>query len=222
MKKGILTFAVLVVSRAMMGQVSLGAKAGVNYNIWTEKDSEALSGVGFHLGGYAKLPISENLIFQPELMYSARGIREMIEESITYTDPVLLQITQRVEVDLTARVGYLEVPLLLGVAAAEGLNIHVGPVLALRMGYYAEYDYSYTETTATGTTGDSWSGSSTNDAVVNLLHFGAAVGSTYELESGLSFGLRYTRGFTSVYENYDYPVIYNGLQFSVGYLILKN
>lgn len=222
MNKVLLSIATVALAGSTMAQVNIGAKAGVNYNIWTQKDVDASNGIGFHLGGYAQVPISDKLSFQPELLYSARGVKENLDETLTYTDAFGDQVTERSEGEAKVSIGYLEVPLLLAIQAGEGFNIHVGPVLALRMGYNSSVDYTQTTTVNGSTSTTSVSGESSDDTGVAGFDFGAAVGLNYELESGLNFGLRYIRGFSSIAEDAVDPVNYNGLQVSLGYTFLKN
>lgn len=222
MNKVLLSIAALALAGGATAQVNIGAKLGLNYNIWTQADVDPSNGIGFHLGGYAQVPISDNLTFQPELLYSGRGVKETIDETLTYTNGFGDQVTEKQEGDATVSVGYLEVPLLLGIQAGEGFNIHVGPVLALRMGYNAKVDYTETTTVNGSTSTSSISAESSDDTGVASFDFGAAVGLNYELESGLNFGLRYIRGFSSIVEDAVDPVNYNGLQVSLGYTFMKN
>ena len=145
-----------------------------------------------------------------------------IDETFTYTDPLLGQVTEREEGDFALKVSYLEVPLLLDIQAADGFYVHVGPVLALRLGYNSELDYTLTQTAGGNTSTTDISAESSDDEGVSGFDFGAAAGINYEMESGLNFGLRYIRGFSSIIEDVDDPVNYNGLQFSVGFTFIKN
>jgi hypothetical protein len=222
MKKSLLTCIAMALFGVTHAQVDLGAKLGLNYNIWTQADVDPSNGIGFHLGGYVRVPISDKLAFQPELLYSARGVKETVDETFTYTDPFLGQVTEKEDGEVKVGVGYLEVPLLLSIKAAEGFNVHVGPVLALRLGYNLSLDYTSTTTVGGSTTTTEVSGESSDDEGVSSFDFGMAAGFAYELESGLNFGLRYVRGFSSIIEDADDPVNYNGFQVSIGYTFIKN
>lgn len=225
-------------------QVDIGAKAGLNYNIWSAAkgsqyppgfdDPESSNGVGFHLGAYFNIGISDKVAFRPEVLFSTRGVKETEDETDTFTIGNA-QITERTNGDGKIKASYIEVPLLLAIMPAEGFGIHVGPVAALRMGWNFEYDYTITTTTTIG--GDSevetlrLAGSSATDTGVRGLDLGLALGFAYEFENGLNLGFRYTRGLTTVNDNKQNGVLgptdfvkynQNIIQLSVGFTFVKN
>jgi len=241
MKKVILTVAATALVGSAMAQVSIGAKAGLNYNIWSvaegdqfpsgadKPDSE--SGIGFHLGGYMEVPISDNLAFRPELLYSAHGIKSDDDESYTETDIFGNQYTVTNTGETTIKAGYLEVPLLLAYKPSDALGIHFGPVVAFRMGFNAASEGTSTTTIGGQTTSTSYSSDSSTDTGVNGLDFGLAAGLAYELESGLNFGFRYCRSLTTTNDDSDNGVLgstdfikihQNIMQVSIGYTFMKN
>ncbi|MCB0771604.1 MAG: PorT family protein [Flavobacteriales bacterium] len=222
MKKVVLGSLALGLSVLTYGQVDIGAKAGLNYNIWTLKDADPSNGIGFHLGAYGRIPFSDMLAFQPELLFTTRGVKESIDETVSYTNAFMQMVMERTEGDATVKVSYIEVPLLLDIMASEGFHVHVGPVLALRMGYNSSLDYTETQTVAGTTTTSTFSGESSDDTGIAGFDFAAAAGLNYEMESGFNLGLRYLRGFTSIAENSADPLIYNGIQFSLGFTFIKN
>lgn len=197
-------------------QVHFGLKAGANYNIFTQKDADASKGVGIHLGGYVRVPISEGISFQPEVLYVPRGIKQTIDNTFSYTDFSGFQNrTEKGEVRLF--INYIQVPLLVGFEVAEGLRLHVGPVPALRVGYKATMDYTIT-TTGNGTTQQTTvKGDNKDDSGVRDFDFGATAGLNYELGSGLNFGASYLRSFTTLGESGGSN--YNGIFISVGYTL---
>ncbi|MBL8000452.1 MAG: PorT family protein [Flavobacteriales bacterium] len=241
MRKVLLTAAVALTAGATMAQMNIGAKAGLNYNIWgvaegdqfpsgAEKpDSE--SGIGFHLGGYAEIGLSDNLAFRPELLYSARGVKSDVDETETFADPLLGTYTITTKGEDVIKAGYLEVPLLLAYKPSDAFGIHFGPVLGFRMGW----NYSSEGTASTNLNGQvseqTYSIDSSDDTGVNGLDLGLAAGFAYELESGLNFGLRYARSLTTTNDDSQngalgstdfVKVNQNIFQLSLGYTFMKN
>ena len=74
MKKFILAFAIIL-STAGYSQVTFGAKAGLNITNQKNIHGDSGSRYGFHVGGFATIPVSsDNQFFvQPELLYSQQG-----------------------------------------------------------------------------------------------------------------------------------------------------
>ncbi len=225
-------------------QVDIGAKAGLNYNIISAAkgsqypagidDPESSSGIGFHVGGYLQIPLSDKIAFRPEVLFSARNVKDSEDDSETFSVGNA-QVTVATKGEASIWISYIDVPLLLAITPSEGLGIHVGPVVALRMGFNVDLDY--TETTTTTFNGQTdvetfnFSGSSSTDTGVNSLDLGLAVGLAYELESGLNFGVRYSRSLTTLNDISMNGVLgptdfvkynYNVLQVSVGYTFVKN
>lgn len=218
MKKLLFVLALLIISSSTSAQVGFGVKAGANYNLLTQKNTDATSGVGMHLGVYGRVPISELISFQPEILFTTRGVKETVDETISYTDLTGFH-TQTEKGDVKLHINYLEVPLLLGIEVAEGLRIHVGPALALRAGYKVSLDYTSTVTTNGNTQQSVIKADSKDDTGVRGFDFSALAGLNYELENGLNFGARYLRSFTTLGESGG--AYYNGIYASVGFTFGK-
>jgi len=87
MKKGLLIFAAIFTigfaanaqdgkpskEGASKAMVKFGPKAGLN--IATVSENNASSMVGFHVGGFAEIMISDKFAVQPEALYSAQGAK---------------------------------------------------------------------------------------------------------------------------------------------------
>jgi hypothetical protein len=241
MRTGILTLAaVLGGTMVANAQMDIGAKLGLNYNIWSAAEGdqfpsggdkpESESGIGFHVGGYMNIPFSDMLGFRTEVLFSTRGVKENIDE--VETGSVLgVEYSAKTTGEAKVRASYLEVPLLLNITPSEAFSVHVGPVVALRMGWQIEADQT-TSTTINGqTSSQSTSYSSTEDKGIRGTDIGLAAGLVYGLESGLNFGLRFTRSLTTINDETSDGVLgssdfvkynQNILQVSVGYTFLKH
>jgi hypothetical protein len=126
--------------------------------------------------------------------------------------------------------GYLEVPLLLAITPSEGLGIHVGPVVGLRMGWNMTSEGTVTTTVNGESSTADFDFESDDDDGINSLDFGAALGLGYELESGLNFGFRYVRSLTTLNDDSEDGVFgskevlkinQNMLQVSIGFTFVK-
>lgn len=111
MKKIILTVAAICAFGFTQAQeVKFGVKAGANFSTFTG-DVEGYDGkVGFQVGGFAEIKISDKFSVQPELMYSTLGAK-FDEQGIT--------ITQSVD--------YLVVPIMAKFYVTEGFALEAGP-----------------------------------------------------------------------------------------------
>lgn len=241
MKQVLLSFAALALSSGAMAQVSIGAKAGVNYNIWSVAEGdqfptgadkpESSSGIGFHLGGYMEYAFSDNLAFRPELLFSTHGVKDDLDETYTETDIFGNSYTVSTTGESKVNASYLEVPLLLAYKPSEAFGIHFGPVVAFRMGFGQESEGTSSTTIGGQTTSTSFSSDTSEDTGVQGLDFGLAAGFAYELESGLNFGFRYCRSLTTTNDDSENGVLgstdfikinQNVLQVSVGYTFMKD
>ena len=76
MKKILLTAAaVFALSYANAQDVKFGAKAGLNLSNFTGDVENTSTKVGFQVGGFAEIKISEKFAVQPELLYSLQGTK---------------------------------------------------------------------------------------------------------------------------------------------------
>ncbi|WP_340066707.1 porin family protein [Ascidiimonas aurantiaca] len=100
-------FAAGFVFTSQAQDISLGAKAGVNFASLNGDDSDGFDGrTNFHLGAILEVKFSEKFAFQPELLYSAQGA------SVS---------------DIDIKLDYINLPLMLKFFVAEGLSLEAGP-----------------------------------------------------------------------------------------------
>jgi hypothetical protein len=137
--------------------------------------------MGFNLGVFTKLPITNSMAIQAELYYTTKGA-EVIYNS------TFVSGTSRFKLN------YIEVPILLVINVTENFNIHAGP--------YAAYLVSAKTTNESdGGTFDFENDLNTDD--YNTFDAGIAVGIGVDVKS-LSFGLRYNYGLTKVGKERNY------------------
>ena len=146
-------------------QVGFGPRAGINLVSAAGKNSSAMFRFGLHLGAYAKIPVAENLVFQPELLYSIRGYGY-------YTG---------YGYNSTQRLYYLDVPLLLNYGTSEGVHFIGGLQPSVLLG--AKY-IDNGNTTSKGKNKDDY----------RTMDVAAVVGVGYQAEEGFNADLRFGYG----------------------------
>jgi hypothetical protein len=178
----LLTCVGFISSKAQDSSSKFGIKGGINFsNLYTENVDDTNVLMGFNLGVFAKLPITNSMAIQAELYYTTKGA-EVIYNS------TFVSGTSRFKLN------YIEVPILLVINVTENFNIHAGP--------YAAYLVSAKTTNESdGGTFDFENDLNTDD--YNTFDAGIAVGIGVDVKS-LSFGLRYNYGLTKVGKERNY------------------
>jgi hypothetical protein len=99
----------------------VGVKGGANFSNWRVGDDLAADNktkIGLNLGLFAKLPVSDAVSIQPELLYSSKGSK------LTYNN------FAQGEGEYRFNFNYLELPVLGVFNIGENFNVHVGPYVA--------------------------------------------------------------------------------------------
>lgn len=210
MKKMFLIAALAVFGMSQSdAQVKFGVKAGPQLTNFAGSDvEESDMKFGFNVGGYANIRFSEQLAFQPELLYSLQGAKneETYEEfGITYHEENNMHLS------------YIQVPLMMKWYAYDGLNFEFGPQVGFNIAAKAKGESTVTD-------GDSSITTEYDDDIDNIstVDFGVNIGAGYEMSNGLNFGLRYGRGLTSISDieddNGDKAKVFNSvISLGVGY-----
>ncbi len=188
----LLLFLWVVLARPSFAQeTSFGLKGGLNISSLGGNNSQVGSAkVGFHAGMYLSTPFSDQVSFQPELVYSQQGYRISGANSAA-GNPININYN------------YLNLPLILKIYPNEGFNIQLGP----QVGYLL----NITESSG-GSSGILGGG--------KKFDFGLAVGIGYELESGLNLSARYNLGLANTPQysnNLNLNSTNRVFQLSVGY-----
>lgn len=208
-----------IASKPVPAQTAVGIKGGYNRNIWTMKEEDPAMGNGFHVGLYLQAPVSDAVVFQPELLYVARGVEESVHQTTTVMNGNGTRTVVQVDGDQKIDAGYVEMPLLFGLGMAQGLRIHVGPVIDLRANYGYSVKADRTTTTGGNTSTEAFSMDSDDDSNMEYWDYGVVIGLNYQWKGGLNLGARYVRGLSSLAKFSPDPIKYNGIQASLGYTI---
>ena len=113
MKKLLLTAAaVFAFASANAQETKFGVKAGVNLADWSGDDAEGVdSKVGFHVGGFAEIKLTDKFALQPELLYSAQGGKgDAAKVNVDYINiPVMAKFyaTEQFSIEAGPQVGFL-------------------------------------------------------------------------------------------------------------------
>jgi hypothetical protein len=185
-------FAVLSFTTVQSQGVRFGAKAGVNFASVNGDDfDEAGSVTGFQVGAVAKIGFTELLALQPELLFSAQGYSVDLPGD-----------------DVSVRLGYINLPIMLDFTIVEGLSLQGGPQFGFNVvsGYKYDGDKNEDFEEVEG---------------IKTLDLGAGIGAQYILPIDLFFQARYVIGFSDVYDEFDGGVQPKGknsvISLSMGY-----
>ncbi len=108
MKKIFLATLLLVFIATSYAQINIGVKAGLNRYALTGDDKSYKNGL--HIGAFAQIPITELLVVQPELLFSAEG-NEFEENDIKFGQYL----------------NYVNIPVMLRVNTKGGFYAEAGP-----------------------------------------------------------------------------------------------
>src|SRR6056297_1885632 len=177
-------------SFAQMGNMSLGAKAGLTLGrmdtsepLFLDVDEKFRMSIAF--GGMMIMPLNKNMDLQGELMYVMKG--EKLEESGE---------------EATVKIDVLELPVLLKYKLNETMAIYGGPTLDFIMN--AEIDLP-----------DSDSVDIKDD--LKSMGFGLSFGAQYKMDKIL-FDARYDLGISDIADSEDGEIKLNTIYLTVGYL----
>jgi hypothetical protein len=121
MKKVLFVLICVAVSGVSQAQFTVGAKGGLNFSSIVGKDVDGYKmKVGFHLGGYAQIPLKGKFSAQPELYYSNQGAK--------WGD------------DGKTVLNYLQIPVLAKYKDASGFFAETGPQLGVLLSANDTYD----------------------------------------------------------------------------------
>lgn len=214
MKKVFLTaVAIFAFGFANAQDVKFGAKAGLNLsNLSFSEGSDPDSKIGFHLGGFAEIGISDKFAIQPELLFSTQGAKT--EESESYSSfGNYYSYNEENKINLS----YINLPVIAKFYVIKSLALEAGPQVGFLVG--AKYKYEWFE----NDNGDVISGSGSRDAKKDIkgTDFSFNFGASYNFTNNLFAGLRYNVGLSDINEHQDSydrnDVKNNVLSLSVGY-----
>ena len=193
----------------------IGIKGGLNLSTPT-KDSnldEQKSKIGFNVGAFVNVPISEKVSIQPEVLYSQYGSKEKLTTSrIKNTTTIVTNSSISVYLD------YLVLPIMFQYKLIPSLYLEAGPELGIRINSKVKGKRIETYTTS----GISSTYEFDNNGTLrnlNAFNFGIGIGAGYWITETLGANARFVAGFTDNVKdrNAGEKIKNNVFQISVSY-----
>lgn len=185
MKKVILTaVAVFAFGFTNAQSVKFGAKVGLNLATLSGDIDNASPKVGFHVGGFAEIMISDKFAIQPELLYSTQGAQSEFSSTNfgdSYTESIKLNFS------------YINLPIMAKFYPTKKFSIEAGPQVGFLVS--AKQKGSYTEVNG----GSVFSGSYNEDIDgLNNVDLGLNLGLGFNFTEKIGANLRYNLGLTDI------------------------
>lgn len=190
--KKILLILILIVSTISYGQITYGAKGGLNITNLKDIHGDSGSRYGFHIGGFATIPLgtSNQFYFQPEVLYSQQGEKNTGENF-----------------DEVYQLDYINVPLLFKPYFSEQDTEFYG-IIGPQVGFLVMDNVK----------NEAFIGYENDE--YNSLDIGALLGIGFSYLRTWEFEVRYLYGFTDAVKYSDVNDAKNrtsNLHFSIGY-----
>lgn len=159
-------------------QSAFGVKGGVNWsNLWVKEVNDQNARFGFHVGLFGRFATPHSLGFQIEALYDQKG--NSVHKSIGVIDQ---QITYKLD--------YVTVPLLVVIPLGDVAEIHGGAYLAYMV---------LSQTTSNGDLGDV--SKDPKDSKFNGFDYGLVGGLAINAGKMVQLGMRYEHGLNEVSKN---------------------
>jgi hypothetical protein len=198
--------------------VKFGIRAGVNVADWS---GDAVSSVmdvaeytngavskemkpGFHAGLYATLPLGARFAIEPGVLYSEKGT------SLTGRIPLEQFSFLNAKVDATARMAYLDIPVLAKAYLTDGLYVYAGPQASILLSGKARVDASALGFSAFKRDFD------IKDQF-RPVDFAVVGGLGYQFQNGFGLSAGYDYGLTSLDKNNNFDAQNRVIKASLNY-----
>jgi hypothetical protein len=197
MKKLILGIALFGGLSAANAQIDLGVKGGLNFPTLSGDSRQLYENqtkfrTDFYAGGYANYKITDQISFQPELLYSKQGAGLK-----TNDNSKAKLITHNINIPLMGRYEIM-----------DGLNVEFGPQLGFLVSAKEKYELGKENTKIKAT--DNF----------KTFDFGLNFGAAYKITDELEINARFTKGLSNINDYYPQTVNDNykitNTYFSVG------
>ena len=208
----------LIIISSANAQISYGVQAGVNIANWQGDALNSLNKVvdltngfistksrtGFNIGGYASIPLSEKISFEPGVMYSQKGYAMQGDLKIDALKFLGVNASAKVESH------YIDVPLVLKAEVAKGLSIYAGPQIS----YLAKTNL-HINTSVLGISLYNKKLDLTDN--FNRVDLGLAGGVGYAFGNGLNIKAGYDYGLSKLDKNDNFKAYNRVVKVSLGY-----
>ncbi len=183
MKKLILGIALFGGLSAANAQIDLGVKGGLNFPTLSGDSRQLYENqtkfrTDFYVGGYANYKITDQISFQPELLYSKQGAGLK-----TNDNSKAKLITHNINIPLMGRYEIM-----------DGLNVEFGPQLGFLVSAKMKTEEGKTDTKIKAT--DNF----------KTFDFGLNFGAAYKITDELEINARFTKGLSNINDYYPQTV----------------
>jgi long-subunit fatty acid transport protein len=198
MKKVVLTAAaVFAFGFANAQDVKFGVKGGLNVATLTGDIENASSKVGFHVGGFAEIKVSDKFAVQPELLFSTQGFKREYMEDFGGED---------VSVEQKTNLSYINIPVMAKYYVADGFSLEAGPQIGFLTSAKNKFEAE----------GEKEEEDAKDE--FKSVDFGLNFGAGYDFTENLSAGLRYNLGLSNIAKDSgDFKVKNSVFSVSLGY-----
>jgi opacity protein-like surface antigen len=180
MKKVLLiaVVALLGLGNVSAQEVKFGAKVGLNSSVLTGDAEDFDSKIGFNVGAFAEIGVSDKLIFQPELLFSTQGAKS--GES---------------GFNVTIKADYLNIPLMLKYGVTDKLFLEFGPQLGFLLSAKSKIEATYS--------GETISEEEDIKDSFKSIDFGLNFGASFDVAENIMIGARYNLGLSNIIDEED-------------------
>tara|TARA_B110000967_G_C18650508_1_gene443095 strand:- start:54 stop:665 length:612 start_codon:yes stop_codon:yes gene_type:complete len=201
MKKVLFTAVVVLLGLGNVSaqEVKFGAKVGLNSSNFTGDLEDSDAKIGFNLGAFAEISLSDKFIFQPELLFSTQGTS--LEDS-----------TDSEAYKQTIKANYLNIPLLIKYGITDKFALEFGPQLGFLLSAKAKVEETFD--------GETISIEQDIKDSFKSIDFGLNFGASFDVAENIMIGARYNLGLSDITDgedSEDFKVQNAVFSFSVGY-----
>jgi Outer membrane protein beta-barrel domain len=199
-------------------QISYGVQAGVNIANWQGDAMQSLNDVvdlsngyittrsrtGFNVGTYVNIPLTEQISFEPGVMYSQKGY--------TMQGDLKIDALKFLGVNASAKVEshYIDMPLLLKAEVAKGLSIYAGPQIS-----YLANTNLHVNSSILGISLLNRKLDLTDN--FNRVDMGIVGGLGYQFDNGVNIKAGYDYGLSKLDKNENFKAYNRVIKLSVGF-----
>jgi opacity protein-like surface antigen len=190
--------AVLAFGFANAQEVKFGLKGGINLSTFTGDVGSTSTRVGFQVGGFAEIKVTDKFSVQPELLYSAQGAKEKGGVDVN---------GDMQSAEVIYKLGYINVPIMAKYYVADKFSLEAGPQIGFLTSSKAEAKIL------------GFSKEVDMEDAVKSIDFGLNFGAGLDFTENFSAGVRYNLGLSDINNEKDSTnKIHNSVfSLSVGY-----
>lgn len=199
MKKLLFSAAMAVIGFTQVSaqEFTYGPKAGLNMATLSGDDIENNDPkFGLHIGAAAEYMFNNKFAIQADLLYSMQGLKQSAYQEFTFNG-----VTERLDVDSTLKLDYINIPIMFKYYITRGFNIELGPQVGFLISAKAEVEAKATVSGGGQSSSESQSLNQDIKDQTKGVDFGIGFGLGYKFENGLNLGARFTGSFVNVFED---------------------